>query len=143
MTTNVCGFDSVDYQRYVSRVRALISDITKVNQDVINCQRSFNKDNFDSYREHLSNLMTAKNPLEYFKMNREYMQSSFQKVARLVEKRNQLFSELNQKLMQESDSLLCLFPQQIQDAVKKYRDSGVVYPISPTIWQDFAEKFKV
>lgn len=136
------SFDSTDYQHYVSRMRSLIKDLNQVNQDVLRCEQNFAKDNIDNYREHITNLLSAKNPMDYFKINRNYLKGSFQQLAKLAEKQNQLFAELNHKLVQESDSLFCLFPSQIQDAILHYRDSGVVPSLNPVVWKEFVEKFK-
>ena len=88
------SFDSTDYQHYVSRIRSLIKDLNQVNQDVLRCEQNFAKDNIDNYREHITNLLSAKNPMDYFKINRNYLKGSFQQLAKLAEKQNQLFAEL-------------------------------------------------
>lgn len=133
------NFDSITYQRYVSDIRNLVTSYSKINQDIIDQSRNYAKESYDSYQQHIKSLLEASNPMDYYRLNRSYLQESSSRFVRLVERRNKLFDELNQKLS-KADSLMFLFPQTIQDAFTKYRETGVIEMISPDVWNSFTEK---
>lgn len=135
------SFDSVSYQRYVSDIRSLVTDFSKINQDILEQTKRYNSDNYQAYSEHLKAILETTNPMDYYRLNRSFFQESSSRFMKLLERRSKVFCELNNKLSQ-ADNIMFLFPQPIQDAFHKYRECGIIESISPTVWNEFTQKFQ-
>jgi hypothetical protein len=55
-----------------------------------------------------------------------------------LSKRYSLFDELSKKLMAQNN-IMFLFPQQIQDAILKFRQSGKMDMLNPDLWSKFTD----
>lgn len=140
MATGNYNFDSVAYQRYVADVRKLVTVFSEANEDVLTHSRNYFNESVQDYQEHIKSLLEATNPMDYYRLNRSYLQDSSTRFIKLVEKRNRVFRELNDKLSQ-TESVLFLFPQEIQNMFEKYRSSGVIELVNPEVWNSFKDKF--
>lgn len=140
MATGNFNFDSIAYQRYVADVRKLVTVFSQANEEVLTQSRNYFSDSVEEYQDHIKSLLEATNPMDYYRLNRSYLQDSSTRFIKLVEKRNRIFRELNDKLSQ-AESILFLFPKEIQDMFEKYRSSGIVELVSPEVWNTFKDKF--
>lgn len=139
MSINKPYFDSTSYQRYVRDIRNLVINYAKVNQGIMEQANEYTKESYNDYREHLHKLLMTANPMDYYRLNRNYLQHSSTRWVRELDKRSKLFGELNQKLL-VADSLMFIFPLPLQEAFHKYRETGVIELVNPQIWNDFKAK---
>lgn len=139
MSVNKPYFDSTSYQRYVRDIRNLVINYAKVNQEIVEQTRDYAKESYSDYRDHIQRLLMTANPLDYYRLNRNYLQHSSMRLVRVLDKRSKLFGELNQKLL-VADSLMFIFPVPLQEAFHKYRETGVIELVNPQIWNDFKTK---
>lgn len=134
--SNQVSFNPESYQKYVSDIRKLVSNINEINQKIISSNQDYATESYKAYEEHMQALMSSKNPMDYFNINRRYVQESSSRFQRLLTKRYSLFDELSKKLM-DQNNIMFLFPQQIQDAILKFRQSGKMDMLNPDLWSKF------
>lgn len=134
--SNQLSFDPESYQRYVSDIRSLVSSINEINQKIISSNQDYAAESYKAYGEHVQALLGSKNPMDYFNINRKYVQDSSSRFQRLLSKRYDLFDELSKKLMAQNN-IMFLFPQPIQDAILKFRQSGKMDMLNPDLWSKF------
>ena len=129
-------FNPESYQQYVDTITDLVKSINQLNQDIYGAHQSFAQEGYLAYGEHMQSLMTVTNPLDYFKLHQKFINESSTRFQRLANKRYKLVSELSQKL-NAKDSIMFLFPAQIQDEIKKFSMDGNIEVINPEIWAKF------
>lgn len=124
------------YQQQVDKITRLVEEINQLNQNIYGLNHDFRQDGYLAYGEHLQSLMQVTNPFDYFKLNQNFMRESSTRFQRLVSKRYKLLTELSQKLSAK-DSIMFLFPAQIQEEINQFRMNGKSEVINPEIWAKF------
>lgn len=134
--TNLIKFNSDDYQNYISKVTDLVKQINQCNQRIYGLHQDYINESYLAYGEHMKALMN--NPMDYVNLNSKYLNESSSRYQRLFSKRYDLFSELSSKLA-ENNTIMFLFPVQIQEAIQQFRDSGKINTLNPKAWAKFTQ----
>lgn len=135
MTKNT-SFKPESYQQQVDKITRLVEEINQLNQSIYGLHHDFRQDGYLAYGEHLKSLMSVTNPFDYVKLNQKFMRESSTRFQRLMSKRYNLLNELSQKLSTK-DSIMFLFPSQIQEEINQFRANGKSEVINPEIWAKF------
>lgn len=130
------GFRPELYQQQVDKITRLVEEINQLNQNIYGLHHDFRHDGYLAYGEHLKSLMSVTNPFDYVKLNQKFMRESSTRFQRLMNKHYTLLTELSQKLSDEN-SIMFLFPAQIQEEINQFRMNGKSEVINPEIWAKF------
>lgn len=134
--TNLTKFNSDEYQSYISKITDLVRQINQCNQRIYGLHQDYVNESYLAYGEHMKALMN--NPLDYINLNSKYLNESSSRYQRLFSKRYDLFRELSNKLT-DDNTIMFLFPVQIQDAIQQFRDSGKITALNPETWAKFTQ----
>ena len=129
-------FSAESYQQQVDKITSLVEEINSLNQSIYGLHHDFRQDGYLAYGEHLQSLMQVTNPFDYVKLNQKFMRESSTRFQRLMNKRYTLLNKLSQKLA-DKDSIMFLFPTQIQEEINQFRVNGKSEVINPEIWSKF------
>lgn len=124
------------YQKQVDKITRLVEEINQINQSIYGLHHDFRQDGYLAYGEHLKSLMNVTNPFDYVKLNQKFMRESSGRFQRLMNKRYSLLKDLSQKLS-DKDSIMFLFPEQIQEEINQFRKNGKSEVINPEVWAKF------
>lgn len=132
-------FDTEQFERYVENIQSLVSEINRVNQDIYRSYQNYIGESFLGYATHIQSLMGVKSPVEFFSLQNRYLQESSSRYQRLLQKRYELFRQLNEKML-EKYNIMFLFPEPIQNIFSQFRTTGNLGWFNPQLWNDFAQK---